>query len=133
MAKKLTLEQARKLLFVQPEPERSPAEEGEKLGRKAAAKMARELKKAIKNQEVRIKAIQRAQRRTAKSKQVFKKKWQKVVFAADLSYCPDCDEEWCTKHHMHYADCPCIGPTEENVDYKLVKGVLYGRRTCPNR
>lgn len=56
-------------------------------------------------------------------------KWEKVVFASGLPMCPDCDEEeWCPKHKMHYADCPCIGPMEEDVEFKVVKGITYGRR-----
>ena len=54
--------------------------------------------------------------------------WEKVVFAADLELC-SCGEPFCTKHEMHYADCPCIGPTEDGVEYEEDgNGVLWGRR-----
>lgn len=57
--------------------------------------------------------------------------WVRVVFAADLPLCACCGEEpWCVKHEMHFADCECIGPTEdeEEVEYREVKGVLWARR-----
>lgn len=57
--------------------------------------------------------------------------WKKVVFASDLPLCEDCEEPWCKKHKKHYADCDCIGPTEDEVEYREVNGVLYGRRTDP--
>lgn len=25
--------------------------------------------------------------------------------------CPDCEEPWCTRHEMHYAECDCPGDT----------------------
>jgi len=55
-------------------------------------------------------------------------KWIKVVFAADLPKCDCCDDAFCPKHKMHFADCSCIGPTQDDVEYKEVKGVLYGKR-----
>jgi hypothetical protein len=54
-------------------------------------------------------------------------KWQKVVSAADLEECPDCGEPWCEEHNQHYADCDCIGPTQDDAEYKEENGVLYGR------
>lgn len=35
----------------------------------------------------------------------------KIKFASDCIPCPDCGEPWCEEHQMHYADCPCIGPS----------------------
>jgi hypothetical protein len=54
--------------------------------------------------------------------------YQPVVFAGELPLCEACEEEpYCPIHDMHYADCTCIGPTQDGVDYKEVDGVLYGR------
>jgi len=54
--------------------------------------------------------------------------WQKVVFAYELKPCKVCQEElWCEKHNMHYWECSCIGPTQDNAEYKEIDGVLYGR------
>lgn len=49
--------------------------------------------------------------------------WQKVVFSADCNEdgdCPHCG--------VDYGECECIGPTEDDVEYKWIGGVLYGRR-----
>jgi hypothetical protein len=55
--------------------------------------------------------------------------WKKVVFASELPECPDCGEPYCKKHKQHYGDCECIGPTEDDVEYKESKnGELYARR-----
>jgi hypothetical protein len=41
-----------------------------------------------------------------------------VVFAGDLLVCECCgDEPWCDVHEMHYADCVCVGPTEDEAEY----------------
>jgi flagellar motility protein MotE (MotC chaperone) len=47
--KLLTLEEARKLLFVQPPKEMTPAEEGAELARKSIRKFCRELKKIMRD------------------------------------------------------------------------------------
>ena len=54
--------------------------------------------------------------------------FEEVVFASDCNPCPDCGEPFCGNCNKHYSDCTCIGPTEECVEYKHFKGVLYGRR-----
>lgn len=57
------------------------------------------------------------------------KAWKRVVFAADLPLCECCGEEaWCPEHRKHFADCACIGPTEDDVEYQDRGGVLYGKR-----
>jgi len=53
--------------------------------------------------------------------------WKRVVFAFECGMCLDCDEPWCSKHGKHFADCDCIGPTQDNVEYKEVNGMLFGR------
>ena len=57
-------------------------------------------------------------------------KWQVVKFAGDSPECECCGEPWCEEHDTHLADCDCIGPTEDDCEYKEVDGVLYGRRTA---
>lgn len=54
--------------------------------------------------------------------------WEEVVFADQLTCCVCCEEPWCAKHRMHYGECDCIGPTQDDVEYVEVDGVLFGRR-----
>jgi len=58
--------------------------------------------------------------------------WERVVFAQTLPVCELCEEPLCEKHKLHYANCSCLGPTEDDVEYKLVDGILYGRRVGPD-
>jgi len=44
-------------------------------------------------------------------------KWESIVHADGLDVCPLCGQPFCGKHQMHYADCPCIGPNEDDVIY----------------
>jgi hypothetical protein len=54
--------------------------------------------------------------------------WEKVRFAWDCEPCEFCLEEpWCPKHEVHFANCLCIGPTQDDTEYMEVDGVLYGR------
>lgn len=50
--------------------------------------------------------------------------WKPVVFAAD------CDEEsgGCPHCGIDYAECDCVGPTEDGVEYREIDGVMYGKR-----
>lgn len=57
--------------------------------------------------------------------------WHKVASAADMLECEDCGEPYCPEHEKHYADCDCIGLTEEGVTYKSINGVLFGTRLTP--
>jgi len=57
-----------------------------------------------------------------------KNPWKKVVFATDLPACEWCGEPYCSKHKKHYADCSCLGPTQDGAQYKTVRGTLYGRK-----
>jgi len=52
-----------------------------------------------------------------------------VKFADEMRRCECCDEPWCLDHNELYADCLCIGPTEDDVDYLLVDDVLMGKRS----
>jgi hypothetical protein len=50
--------------------------------------------------------------------------WQPVMFAAE------CDPEgdgWCQARDCDPASCPCLGPTQDGVEYKEVNGVMLGR------
>jgi len=50
-----------------------------------------------------------------------------VVFAGDLPVCECCGEEpWCELHEMHYGDCVCVGPTEDEAEYSA-DGLSGGR------
>jgi hypothetical protein len=48
-----------------------------------------------------------------------------VMFQAD---CDPRGDGWCHVRDCDPADCDCIGPTEDGVEYVEVDGVLYGRR-----
>ena len=53
--------------------------------------------------------------------------WQKVVLAPQTE-CGCCGEPWCSRHKQHYAECPCIGPhQDEEYEYTEREGVLYAR------
>jgi hypothetical protein len=60
-----------------------------------------------------------------------KRVWTRVVFAGDLELCPDCGEElYCPKCEVHYADCACPGPTQDDeYEYKFsADGVMWAKR-----
>jgi len=57
--------------------------------------------------------------------------WSKVMPAADMLECECCGEPYCPECDAHYADCGCIGPTEDDVEMKKVDGVLFGSRLNP--
>jgi hypothetical protein len=42
--------------------------------------------------------------------------------------CTDCGEPFCGECETHYAECDCIGPTEDSVRYKDIDGVLFATR-----
>ena len=44
-------------------------------------------------------------------------KWESIVYPDGLDVCPLCGKPFCGKHAMHYADCDCIGPDEDQVIY----------------
>ena len=48
--------------------------------------------------------------------------WRVVVFSSDCNEdgdCPHCGTD--------YGACPCLGPTQDGVEYQERDGVLYGR------
>ena len=50
--------------------------------------------------------------------------WQPVMFSADCD--PDGDG-WCEVRSCDPCDCPCLGPTQDGVEYKWANGVMLGR------
>lgn len=49
--------------------------------------------------------------------------WQIVVFSAE------CDEDGnCPVCGTDYAQCPCPGPTQDDMEYEEHDGVLFARR-----
>lgn len=59
------------------------------------------------------------------------KGWQQVRYACEIDECPACDEPYCRYHQKHFADCTCLGPTEDEVSYKTIAGVEFGTRHNP--
>lgn len=59
------------------------------------------------------------------------KKWQEVVFACELPVCDCCEEPWCELHNDHYADCDCIGPTQDEATYRTIDGYLFATLEDP--
>jgi hypothetical protein len=59
------------------------------------------------------------------------REWQVVRGAFEMAECPDCGEPYCEQHKEHYADCECIGPTDDCVTFKTIGGVLFGTRCYP--
>ena len=45
--------------------------------------------------------------------------WKKVVFASDCRPCEACGEPVCPVCSVHYAECDCPGPTQDDeYEYK---------------
>ena len=45
--------------------------------------------------------------------------WIKVVFASDCKLCEMCEEPVCPVCDVHYSDCDCPGPTQDDMyEYK---------------
>ena len=55
-----------------------------------------------------------------------------VVFADECKPCECCDDFICRICGGHYADCDCPGPTQDDVIYKEINGVLYGKNEKQN-
>ncbi len=53
--------------------------------------------------------------------------WRKVIWAADCKECDCCGEPVCPICDVHYAECDCPGPTQDEVEYKTINGIEYGR------
>jgi len=59
------------------------------------------------------------------------KGWQMVRSSGFMEDCEDCGEPYCVLHDKHYADCECLGPTEDDATYKAIHGVMFGTRLEP--
>ncbi len=53
----------------------------------------------------------------------------RVIFAYECEDCEFCGEPVCPACQVHYADCECPGPMQEDLyDYEEVDGVLTATR-----
>lgn len=59
------------------------------------------------------------------------KGWSTVKYATDCIPCPDCGEPFCKPCDAHYAECSCIGPTEDDTTIKTIEGFEFGCRDNP--
>lgn len=56
-------------------------------------------------------------------------KWKKVIYASDCEPCEMCEEPVCPVCRVHYADCECPGPTQDDeYEYKTIDGVECARK-----
>lgn len=53
--------------------------------------------------------------------------WKRVVIAAECEPCEWCEEPVCYICDEHYATCDCPGPTQDEMEYKEINGVMYAR------
>jgi len=59
------------------------------------------------------------------------KGWSKVSYAADMVECECCGEPYCPEHGDHYADCGCVGPTQDDAIYADKNGVQFATLLSP--
>jgi len=60
------------------------------------------------------------------------KGYRLVKYAFENPICEGCGEEpWCEEHQMHYADCECIGPTQDEATYRLIEGYEFATLVTP--
>ncbi len=58
--------------------------------------------------------------------------WREVVYAMTLPVCECCEEEaYCPIHEMHFAECDCIGPTQDEATYKRIGGHEFATLQVP--
>lgn len=51
-----------------------------------------------------------------------------VVYADECQPCECCDDLVCTQCADHYADCNCLGPTQDGVDFAVFGDLLIGKK-----
>ena len=55
--------------------------------------------------------------------------WKKVLYAHDCTPCDMCEEPVCPTCEVHYADCDCPGPHQDDeYQYRTIDGVEHARR-----
>lgn len=59
------------------------------------------------------------------------KDYSLIRSAVDMIECPDCEEPYCGLCDCHYADCECLGPTQDDVIYKTISGFMFGTLRDP--
>ena len=57
--------------------------------------------------------------------------WSVVKYAMDCVACECCGEPFCEDCNKHYADCQCIGPTQDEATYKKIEGVEFATLDNP--
>lgn len=57
--------------------------------------------------------------------------WQNIKFAYECDVCVDCGDAWCNDCGDHYADCSCIGPTQDDVIYKQICQIEFATLLDP--
>jgi hypothetical protein len=58
------------------------------------------------------------------------KGWRLVQSAADMLECEECGEPFCPEHDAHYADCECIGPSEDDATFRTIDGFLFATKAA---
>ena len=54
--------------------------------------------------------------------------WVRVVEAGDCFSCYQCGDPVCPLCSVHYSECDCPGPHQDDeFEYKEIGGELYGR------
>ena len=53
------------------------------------------------------------------------KGWGIVKYADECLICDLCGEPYCEECEGHYADCECIGPTQDDATYKTIDGIEF--------
>ena len=54
-----------------------------------------------------------------------------VVQLHQCKPCAKCGHPVCPLCEIHYAECPCPGPHQDDVECVKIEGVLYGRSSEP--
>ena len=61
-----------------------------------------------------------------------KNKYLKVKFAHDCTPCQDCGEPFCNSCNLHYFECQCPGPHQDDeYNYKWYENELYAKKIIP--
>lgn len=59
------------------------------------------------------------------------KNYSPVVYASQLPLCDCCEEPFCNTHNLHYWECDCIGPTQDEATYKTIGGYEFATLSDP--